>query len=297
MGKNKRGWTCTICGQEGLKPYFSLDDYAYYRCPACDLIQMRPLPESLGPGDDYLGYDLERHREFVRLFLVPRYRKAIELIQRYGPGKQLLDIGCGTGEFLDEAAKAGFSVFGIEPSKTAFLVARKEHSVVRGELKDIGLEPSSFDVVTLWSVLEHVLDPLSLLHKVRLVLKGGGLLALSLPSSRGLLPLVARCLYRVSGGKIRRPLVIVYQLDWHYKHFYFYNRKNLAILLKKCGFEILRQEGEASFDLPSLDLRMDYLPPSSGLRLLFKAALFVLLQVSQLLGRQDEIIALARKKF
>ncbi|MBM3285225.1 MAG: class I SAM-dependent methyltransferase, partial [Candidatus Aminicenantes bacterium] len=220
---------------------------------------------------------------------------ALRLIQAHGTGGRLLDVGCGTGEFLGEAEAAGFSVFGVEPSETAYSIARQRHAVVRGELKDISLKEGSFDVATLWSVLEHVPDPFPFLEKVRLVLKKEGLLALRVPSARGLLAVLALWLYRASAGLVRRPLEVIYQLDWHYKHFFLYDRENLGLLLGKCGFKILAVEEDAGFDLRSLDFRMDYLPRSGGARILFMAALLVILQLSSFLGRRDELVVLARK--
>jgi 2-polyprenyl-3-methyl-5-hydroxy-6-metoxy-1,4-benzoquinol methylase len=256
---------------------------------------MFPLPKSLALGDDYTGYDLERQRQFIRLFFVPQHRRALRLISKYKSGGRLLDVGCGTGEFLELARKAGFLTFGVEPSKTAYLIARQDHPVVRGELRDISLKEDFFEVVTLWSVLEHVLDPISFLKKIRLNLRKDGILGLRVPSSRGLLVSLALWLYRLSAEKIKRPLAVIYQLEWHYKHFYFYDRKNIALLLKKCGFEILADYDESGYNIKSLDFRMDYLPRSKGLRILFKAALFLILQLSRLLRRQEELIVLARK--
>lgn len=295
MDRNKRDLSCKVCGDDRLKIYFTLGVDTYWECRRCGLVQMWPHPQRMAPGDDYQGYDLDKQRKFVQLFLVPRYRYALHLIQSYQSGGRLLDVGCGTGEFMDEAARAGFSVFGVEPSKTAFLIAKQKHPVVRGELEDIGLKASSFNVVTLWSVLEHILDPFSFLMKIRFILEDEGILALRLPSSRGVLPLAALGLYRTSAGRIRRPLAAIYQLKWHYKHFYCYHPKNLGLLLKKCGFSILHIEEDSSFDLVSLDYRMDYLPRSPALRILLKAALFLILQLSQLLQRQDELLVIARK--
>ncbi len=256
---------------------------------------MAPLPERLAQGDDYTGYDLERQRQFSRLFFVPQYWRALSLIRKYRGRGRLLDVGCGTGEFLGLARQAGFQAYGIEPSATAYLIAGKSHPVVRGELKDISLKEDFFDVVTLWSVLEHVPAPLPFLRKVWLSLKKDGILCLRVPSSRGLLALLALWLYRLSAGRIERPLAIIYQLDWHYKHFYFYDRKNLAFLLEKCGFEILKAYDESGYTLSSLDFRMDYLPRSKVLRTTLKAALFLNLHLSRLLRCQDELVVVAKR--
>lgn len=292
--KNKPG-ACILCGRRKLKWQFSQDDYHFKKCKNCGLMQMSPLPQILSLGDDYSGYDLEKQQKFARAFLVPQHRRAIKLIQRYKKEGKLLDVGCGTGEFLEVARGVGFAASGIEPSETACRIAGKENDVVRGELKGISLKENTFDVVTLWSVLEHVPDPLSSLGKIHSCLKADGILALRVPLSSGLLPSLALWLYKISAGKIDYPLRVIYQLEWHYKHFYFYNQKNIALLLSICGFEISTAGRENSFDIKSLDYRMDYLPQARISRIAFKTALFLIRQFSVLLRRQDELVLVAKK--
>jgi len=286
---------CVLCGRGKLKRLFSLDDHHFYRCKNCRLIQMSPLPQILSWGDDYSGYDLEKQQRFARVFSVPQFRRAIILIQKYKKKGKLLDVGCGTGEFLEAAREAGFLATGIEPAETACRIAAEKNEVIRGELRDVGLKEKSFDVVTLWSVLEHVPDPVSLLRKIHDSLKADGILALRIPSSSGLLPSLALWLNKISAGKIDYPLRVIYQLEWHYQHVYFFNRKNIALLLNRCAFEILAARRENSFDIKSLAYRMDYLPSGRISRLAFKTALFIILEFSLLLRRQDELVLIARK--
>ncbi|MDH7512864.1 MAG: class I SAM-dependent methyltransferase [Clostridiales bacterium] len=295
MAANNEDRPCSLCGGGKHRLHFALNGNVFRRCRSCGLIKMAPLPERLAKGDDYAGYDLERQRQFTRLFFVPQYWRALRLIQRYKSGGRLLDVGCGTGEFLDLARQEGFLAFGIEPSERALFIARRSHPVAWGELNDISLKENFFDVVTLWSVLEHVIDPISFLRKVWLSLKKDGILGLRVPSSRGLLALSALWLHRLSAGKIKRPLKVIYQLEWHYKHFYYYDRKNIALLLEKCGFEILETYDESAYSISSLDFRMDYLPRSKALRTMLKAALFFNLHLSRLLRRQDELVIVAKK--
>ena len=295
MKQTNRPGFCALCGQEKLKRQFSLAGHSFYKCRNCRLIQMSPLPESPKPGDDYSGYDLKKQQRFARAFLVPQSLRAVRFIQKYKKEGKLLDVGCGTGEFLYVARKAGFAATGIEPSETACKLARQKSGVICGELKDIILGESYFDVVTLWSVLEHVPDPLPALKKIYSTLKPDGILALRVPTSRGLLPSLALRLYKISAGKISYPLKVIYQLDWHYKHFYFYDRKNIRLLLEKSGFELAASKRENSFDIRSLDDRMDYLPKARIRRIAFKTALFLILKLSSLLRRQDELVLVARK--
>jgi 2-polyprenyl-3-methyl-5-hydroxy-6-metoxy-1,4-benzoquinol methylase len=295
MGKNNQPGFCVLCGQEKLKRQFLLAGQGFYKCRNCRLIQMFPLPESLKPGDDYSGYDLKKQQRFARAFLIPQSLRAVRFIQEYQKEGKLLDVGCGTGEFLEVARKAGFAATGIEPSETACKIARQKSGVICGELKDIILGESFFDVVTLWSVLEHLPDPLPALKKIYSVLKPDGILALRVLTSHGLLPSLALRLYNISAGKISYPLKVIYQLDWHYKHFYFYDRKNIRLLLEKSGFELAASRRENSFDIRSLDDRMDYLPKGRISRTGFKTALFLILKVSSLLRRQDELVLVVRK--
>jgi SAM-dependent methyltransferase len=245
-------------------------------------------------GDDYAGCDLDRQRTFTRLFWVPQYRRAMALIKRFKTRGRLLDVGCGTGEFLDVARESGFAAFGIEPSETAGRVARQRHAVFHGELGDVNLEAGAYDIVTFWSVLEHIPDPVPFLKTIRRALKTDGILALRIPSSSGLLPSLAYWLYRGSGGAIDYPLKVIYQLDWHYQHVFFYDRQNATRLLGQCGFEVVAGQAESSFDVPSLDARMDYVPKDPVRRAGFRAAMAAILFLSRLFGRQDEIVLIAK---
>ncbi len=294
MNAEKTSGTCRICGAERLRPYFSLGPDRFFRCRDCGLIQIFPLPQ-IQTGDDYLGYDLDRYRTFVRQFLVPQFRRGLRLIMEFKSGGRLLDVGCGTGEFLRLAQEAGFAVQGVEPSATAAEMAERSGEVFHGELADFHLQESVYDVITLWSVLEHVPAPFSFLGMLRQTLRDDGVVGLRIPTARGLLPLTALWLYRITAGRIRTPLAAVYQTDWHYKHFYYYSLRNLRVLLRESGFEILCVRRENSYDLESLKYRMAYLPQNPVTRLAYQAALWAILRLSNLFGRQDELVMIAKK--
>jgi len=272
---------------------FVIDDHRYFRCRGCDLIQMNPLPE-VGVADDYTGFDLERYRRFAAAFLVPQYRRALTLIRDVRPSGRLLDIGCGTGEFLDQARAAGFKVTGIEPSATACRLAGERHRVIHGKFEEASIPDRAYDVVTFWSVLEHVPRPLAFLEKVRTVASPDAVLAFRVPAADGVLPTAAHFLYRASLGTIARPLRVIYQLDWHYKHYYGYNARNASHLLRRAGYEPVLIRRESSYDIPSLDERMDYLPRAPLPRAGFKATLSLLHGMSQILDRHDEMVVIAR---
>jgi SAM-dependent methyltransferase len=103
-----------------------------------------------------------------------------EFLARYlpRPGRnRLLDVGCGSGMFLRLARAADWDVMGTEIAEAAAQAARAAGLSVRlGSLPAADLPESSFDVVTLWNVLDFLPDPLGHLRAVRRLLAPGGLL-------------------------------------------------------------------------------------------------------------------------
>ena len=120
-------------------------------------------------------------------------------LERYAAPGRLLDIGCSAGFFLDEARRAGWSVSGLEKSADTAALARALHDVdvTVGTLgQDDSLPSASFDVVTLWDVIEHVPEPLATLRRAHNLLSRDGVIAIQTPNIGGLFPrmsyLVAR---------------------------------------------------------------------------------------------------------
>src|SRR5262249_14732223 len=100
---------------------------------------------------------------------------------------RLLEIGCGTGELLAEAAELGFDVVGIEISAHAVRIARERLGpgngvVLQGSLDDTRLREHSFDACVLSDVIEHLRDPLDALRRVHLYLRPGGVILIATPS-------------------------------------------------------------------------------------------------------------------
>jgi len=95
----------------------------------------------------------------------------VTLVGKQAPGR-LLDVGCQKGEFLHVMKQRGWDVQGVEFSSAPpnlFGVP-----IVVGRLEDAPFPPGSFDLITLWAVLEHVHDPLIVLRHVRRLLKPTG---------------------------------------------------------------------------------------------------------------------------
>jgi len=142
------------------------------------------------------------------------------------PGRgELLDIGCGTGNFLAAARDAGYSVSGTELDRNAARFAKERLGLPRV----LGLTISEFaekypsekfDVVTFFEVLEHQAAPKEFLEKVKACLRPGGYIALSVPNRERWL----------TGPDV---------LDYPPNHFLRWNVSALRNLLSAKGFEIL----------------------------------------------------------
>lgn len=206
--------------------------YPIYKCLACKLLFVRPLPvastdiysadyfQGAHQGFGYTDYDQDK--EAMRSTFV-KYLEYIEKNKQL-PGR-LLDVGAATGFFLSIAKHRGWEVAGIELSDFAAEIGRKKGIDIRtGTLGDTDFAPHSFDVITLWDVIEHMSDPATELAEVWKLLKPGGIVAINTPDANSLL---ARAL-----GK-----------QWHAlvppEHLYYFSAKNLGDLLKAKNFMVL----------------------------------------------------------
>jgi len=106
-------------------------------------------------------------------------------LRGFRPGPDVLEVGCGTGEFLAAASDAGHRVTGLDLSQEAVTYARRRHpglDVRCATLDSDDLRPESFDVVAGFHVLEHVADPVGLLRQMTRLLRPGGLVYVRVPN-------------------------------------------------------------------------------------------------------------------
>jgi SAM-dependent methyltransferase len=142
---------------------------------------------------------------------------------------RVLDIGCGTGEFLAAMRRLGWDTHGVEPNEGAAAYAREKLGLdVRADdLQNLDLPDCSFDLVTLWTVLEHLHDPGSVLRTARRILRPSGLLIISIPDIQSL---DARC-FGTSWVGYDTP-----------RHLYVFSRDNIRSLLAQAGFATWDEE-------------------------------------------------------
>ncbi len=170
---------------------FTDPPFAVVRCGGCGLVFVSPrlAPERLGEVYDegYWSSEAPKDRGYADYrgdhanWLRTYRRRARVLDGRIPAAAKILDVGCAAGYFGEVMRERGHEVWGIEPSAAIVGEARKrlgDEHVHLGTLDDAPYDKASFDLVTLWDVIEHVPDPGGALRTVHGLLKPGGLLLL-----------------------------------------------------------------------------------------------------------------------
>jgi len=154
-----------------------------------DLLITHPQPDEANlakyyESDDYISHTdgkrslFEKAYQFVKNIAL---KNKLELINSLQPQKgNLLDIGAGTGDFLNAANAAGWKTIGIEPSEKAQSIAVKKGVSFAMALNE--LEDHSFDVITMWHVLEHVPDLEHQIAELKRLLKPTGIILIAVPN-------------------------------------------------------------------------------------------------------------------
>ena len=177
--------SCPLCGEVSLRWMFEKKGRQFWACQKCGLEKQVPLP-TLKELQAY--YDSQFDSGMYQTFTSAEKMKTMTAKQRLKemtpfikPQGRWLDVGCANGVFVREAAALGAQAEGVELSSVAVDQAVAAGlPVICGGLEDVENAPS-FDCITAFDVLEHVLDPLTFLQDIAKRLKPGGHAALTMP--------------------------------------------------------------------------------------------------------------------
>ncbi len=159
-----------------------------------DMLETFPQPkiEDLGnfyESEDYISHTDSKKSVVDKLYQIVKgytLNKKLKLINSFKTDqKNLLDVGCGTGDFLLNCKTNGWKVEGVEPNNNAKNLAKSklainQPSVVYTDLSEINSK--QFDVITLWHVLEHVPNLSAYILNLKLLLKPNGVLVIAVPN-------------------------------------------------------------------------------------------------------------------
>lgn len=256
---NQRLPICFVCGRNKKSVILTIDKYKLFSCNECKLLSL--LPQKPSENRTYKStLKMDSYISYMKPLRLGHYDKEIKQIRNYKNNRKrnkLLDIGCALGWFINLANQSGFQADGLEPQKDLAKKAKQDNPISRiytGSLNTFKQPKYKYDVVTLWSVFEHFTDPDEALQKVRHLLTENGIVAIRTPNNSGLAIRTAIFLYKISSGSIRIPIEASLQLNFSSKHWMIFSPKNLSVLLKKRGFQIIKTYYSTSVDWKHLDL-------------------------------------------
>lgn len=226
---------CPICGPGERSLYVRHKAHSLYRCHGCGLVYLDPLPDDKLLADLYTDPYAGATEGFFRK--VPaktrRARIRVRALTRYlkdGPrGLRFLDVGCTGGFVPEEARKAGFEAWGIDPDASAIAYAKKHYPgvhAVHGRLESGALGDALFDMVYCSEVIEHVPDCNRFVALLARLTRPGGLLYVTTPDI----------------GHWRRPRdVTKWDAFFPPSHCLYFNPRTLIRLLESHGFTVLHR--------------------------------------------------------
>lgn len=167
----------------------SQETFDLYHDEELDMLITHPQPSLENLGKYYESVDYISHTDSKRSLFEKCYhfiksialKNKLNLVNSLQPAKgSILDIGAGTGDFLSVVKENGWNTIGVEPSEKAKAIAkRKGVSFVE---QTSALENNSFDIITMWHVLEHVPDLDNQLKELKRLLKPNGNLIIAVPN-------------------------------------------------------------------------------------------------------------------
>lgn len=194
------------------------------QCSSCNTILVDPIPEKNELAKYYENSYYHKPSFFFNFIQKRRKR----FFSNMTPGK-VLDVGCGTGNFLETMQQAEWTCSGTEFSTSSkpFLepLRKKGISIQYGELKQLDFPQDSFDLVTFWHVIEHLQFPQQEIATAHKLIKKNGLLFIAIPNIDSLSFAFWKCNW--------------FHLDLP-RHLVLFSPKTITSLLEKNGFEVIR---------------------------------------------------------
>jgi 2-polyprenyl-3-methyl-5-hydroxy-6-metoxy-1,4-benzoquinol methylase len=229
---------CPVCGSAEIVNVLSVKDhtvsgeiFVIAECNRCSLRFTQDVPDAVSvssyyKSEDYISHTntskglINRLYQMIRKKTLVKKRKWIERGTRIINGS-LLDVGSGTGAFVNEMKQKGWVVTGIEPDAGARNVAKQLYNLDLLDGKEFyNLSAGSFDAITLWHVLEHVHDLTNYVQKLKVLLKENGKLFIAVPN------------YTSLDAKVYKEYWAAYDVPRHLYHFT--HRSMQALMEKNC---------------------------------------------------------------
>lgn len=189
--------SCPLCAGTSFKQLYLTGDrhygisgcYRVVRCSDCSLVFLNPMYSD----DELAGLYPEDYYAYQERFQTNRWKERIKRLLGYRMGTKdprfetrgtILDLGCGSGWFLETMRRRGWTTYGVEISEAAARLGRESKGldIFGGTLREAGFPAEFFDYIRSNHSFEHISCPNDTLDEIRRVLKPGGKLLIGVPN-------------------------------------------------------------------------------------------------------------------
>jgi SAM-dependent methyltransferase len=234
---------CPVCASADIKNVLTVKDHSVsgksfqiVECSSCILRFTQDVPDaaSISPyykAEGYISHTntskglVNRVYQFVRKRTMIKKRKLVERSTRVIKGN-ILDMGSGTGSFVNEMKQNGWLVTGLEPDEDARKTAKELYQLELHDTKELyQLSTGSFDAITMWHVLEHVHDLSAYIQQLKSILRDNGKMLIAVPN------------YTSLDAKVYQQYWAAYDVP---RHLYHFSPRSVQILMEKHGLKTLQ---------------------------------------------------------
>jgi 2-polyprenyl-3-methyl-5-hydroxy-6-metoxy-1,4-benzoquinol methylase len=230
--------SCDLCGSNDVSLYLEGSDFLNYesdvfkivKCNKCGLVYLNPRPTqefiSHFYPEGYLPY-IDNKRGIIDRMKSVLIKNDVRLFKKLMNRDDLkvLEVGCANGSYLSELKKlSNFEVTGVELSPSTADHARNTYNlkVVTGTIFDGKFQDSSFDVIIMRHVLEHVYNPSCTIREIHRILKRNGIFFFIVPNM----------------NTVEVKIFLKYWHGWDLpRHLYHFNAESIKLMLEKNGFQ------------------------------------------------------------
>lgn len=216
------------------------EEFSLVKNNELDLLITHPRPklenlEAYYESDEYISHTDSKKSVIDKVYQIAKkyaIRKKINLLKKYIDKKKdskninILDIGCGTGEFLLAGKKQNWNVVGVEPNTRAIesIKIKIKNLELYNDIKLIK-NKNTFDIITMWHVLEHVPNLEEYISHLKKLLKANGTLIIAVPN------------YKSFDAKYYKENWAAYDVPRHLWHF---SKKSISILFKEESLKVIK---------------------------------------------------------
>ncbi|MCK4554848.1 class I SAM-dependent methyltransferase [Candidatus Parcubacteria bacterium] len=227
---------CPLCDCSSYKAIFIKNGFDFVRCDKCTFVYVNPrmrekevvkFYNSEAPSNaralDFLSSPKQQEID------KEMYIELLNKIKNKVPQGKILDVGSSFGLFLKTAKDLGYKVHGLELNEAAANYGKEKYGITIEPklLEDCDFNDNTFDIVTMFGVIEHLFNPVEIVKEARRILKPGGLFIGRCPNVQGFVYMVLHELGRTFTGRV---------------HLSYFSEKTLKYLFNKVGFRNVELE-------------------------------------------------------